>query len=283
MIKLESLKKNYDGFSLDISLEIPSGKVTGLVGKNGAGKSTTIKSILGLVNPDGGKITLFDQPVGKLTAEQKKQLGVAMSDSGFSGYLNVEQVIEILKSMYDTFDEKGFRDMCKRLDLPLNKKIREFSTGMKAKLRVLSALSHKAKLLIMDEPTAGLDVEARNEILDILREYLNENEDCSILISSHISSDLEGLCDDVYLIHDGKIILHEDTDRLLGNYGILKVSDEQFETLERDHILSYKKEKYGYRCFTDEKQFYIENHPDIVVENGGIDDLILMMTGGNRE
>lgn len=282
MIKLENLKKNYDGFSLDVSLEIPSGKVTGLVGKNGAGKSTTIKSILGLVNLDSGKIILFNREVGKLTAAQKKDIGVAMSDSGFSGYLTVEQVIGILSSMYDTFDEKGFRDMCRKLNLPLNKKIKDFSTGMKAKLRVLSAISHKARLLILDEPTSGLDVEARNEILDILRNYLNENEDCSLLISSHISSDLEGLCDDVYLIHDGKIILHEDTDRLLGNYGILKVSEEMFEKLEKEHILSYKKEKYGYCCFTDEKKFYIENYPDIVVENGGIDDLILMMTGGNR-
>ncbi|MBQ1827451.1 MAG: ABC transporter ATP-binding protein, partial [Erysipelotrichaceae bacterium] len=213
MIKLENLKKNYDGFSLDVSLEIPSGKVTGLVGKNGAGKSTTIKSILGLVNPDSGKITLFNQPVGKLTAAQKKDIGVAMSDSGFSGYLNVENVIGILSAMYDEFDEKKFREMCRKFNLPLNKKIKDFSTGMKAKLRVLSAISHKARLLILDEPTSGLDVEARNEILDILREYLNENDDCSILISSHISSDLEGLCDDVYLIHDGKIILHEDTDR----------------------------------------------------------------------
>ena len=153
-------------------------------------------------------------------------------------------------------------------------------TGMKAKLRVLTALSHKARLLIMDEPTSGLDVEARNEILDMLRDYLVENEDCSILISSHISSDLEGLCDDIYLIHKGRIILHEDTDKILSNYGILKMDGETYEKMDRSHILEAKKESYGYRCLSDEKQYYVENYPGIVVENSGIDDLILMLTGG---
>ena len=163
--------------------------------------------------------------------------------------------------------------------MPLGKVIREFSTGMKAKVRVLSAISHRAKLLIMDEPTSGLDVEARNDILDILREYLKENEDCSILISSHISSDLENLCDDIYLIHEGKIILHEDTDRILSSYAILKVDEETYGKMDRSYVLKEKKENYGYRCLTDQKQFYMENYPEIVVENGSIDDLILMLTG----
>ena len=131
----------------------------------------------------------------------------------------------------------------------------------------------------MDEPTSGLDVEARNDILDILREYLKENEDCSILISSHISSDLENLCDDIYLIHEGKIILHEDTDRILSSYAILKVDEKAYEEMDRNYILKARKESYGYRCLTDQKQFYSENYPEIVMENGSIDDLILMLTG----
>ena len=151
---------------------------------------------------------------------------------------------------------------------------------MRAKLRVLVAISHKAKLLIMDEPTAGLDVEARNDILDLLRKYLADNEDCSILLTSHISSDLEGLCDDVYLLNDGKIILHEDTDTILSNYGVIKVDEEMYEKLDKTLILSSRKDHYGYQCFTNDRKFYAENYPGIVIENGSIDDLILMMTGG---
>lgn len=280
MISIENLVKKYDGFELNISLEIPSGKVSGLVGKNGAGKSTTIKSILGLVKPNSGKVVLMGKDVTDITARDKQKLGVALSESGFSGYLTVKDVIDIMKNMYQDFNADSFRKLCRKFDLPMDKRIKDFSTGMKAKLRVLTALSHKARLLIMDEPTSGLDVEARNEILDMLRDYLVENEDCSILISSHISSDLEGLCDDIYLIHKGRIILHEDTDKILSNYGILKMDGETYEKMDRSHILEAKKESYGYRCLSDEKQYYVENYPGIVVENSGIDDLILMLTGG---
>lgn len=279
MITIENLVKKYRDFELNVSLEIPDGQVCGLVGKNGAGKSTTIKSILGLVRPDSGKVIVMGKNVADMKANDKQNIGVALAESGFSGYLTVNDVIAILKNMYDDFDEDYFRHLCIRFDVPLGKVIREFSTGMKAKVRVLSAISHRAKLLIMDEPTSGLDVEARNDILDILREYLKENEDCSILISSHISSDLENLCDDIYLIHEGKIILHEDTDRILSSYAILKVDEKTYEEMDRNYILKARKESYGYRCLTDQKQFYIENYPEIVVENGSIDDLILMLTG----
>ena len=279
MITIENLVKKYRDFELNVSLEIPDGQVCGLVGKNGAGKSTTIKSILGLVRPDSGKVIVRGKNVADMKANDKQNIGVALAESGFSGYLTVNDVIAILKNMYDDFDEDYFRHLCIRFDVPLGKVIREFSTGMKAKVRVLSAISHRAKLLIMDEPTSGLDVEARNDILDILREYLKENEDCSILISSHISSDLENLCDDIYLIHEGKIILHEDTDRILSSYAILKVDEKTYEEMDRNYILKARKESYGYRCLTDQKQFYSENYPEIVVENGSIDDLILMLTG----
>ena len=280
MLNVEKIVKNYGDFRLDVSFEIPDGTVTGIVGKNGAGKSTTIKLILGLIRPDEGHVYINGKEASQLSGKDKQELGVALSESGFSSYLCIKDIIVILRKMYPDFDEKFFTDNCNIQKLPFDKKIKEFSTGMRAKLRVLVAISHKAKLLIMDEPTAGLDVEARNDILDLLRKYLADNEDCSILLTSHISSDLEGLCDDVYLPNDGKIILHEDTDTILSNYGVIKVDEEMYEKLDKTLILSSRKDHYGYQCFTNDRKFYAENYPGIVIENGSIDDLILMMTGG---
>ncbi len=280
MIRVDNLVKNYGDFHLNVSLEIPDGTVTGIVGKNGAGKSTIIKAILGLIKPDKGHVTVNGSDSCKLTGPEKASLGVALSDSGFSSYLDVEDVICILQKTYPAFDEEFFRSSCISHGLTLDKKIKDYSTGMRAKLRVLVAISHRAQLLIMDEPTSGLDVEARNEILDLLRQYLTDNDRCSILLTSHISSDLESLCDDIYLLHDGKIVLHEDTDTILSNYALLKTNEDTYARLDKSYILSTRKESFGYVCFTNEKQFYAENYPDIVIENGRIDDLILMMTGG---
>ena len=280
MVKVNNLVKNYGDFKLEVSLEIPDGAVTGIIGKNGAGKSTTIKAILGLIEPDGGSITIGGKEVSTLTLADKEKLGVVLSDAGFSNYITLKDVICILRKMYPTFDESFFRKQCELQKLPLNKKLKDFSTGMRAKSRVLVAISHKANLLVMDEPTSGLDVGARNEVLDLLRDYLAANDECSILLTSHISSDLEGLCDDIYMINDGKVILHEDTDAILGRYGILKADEEAYEKLDKNYILSSKKTGFGYSCITNERQYYLDNYPGIVVENGNIDDLILLMTGG---
>ncbi|MBQ5342908.1 MAG: ABC transporter ATP-binding protein [Oscillospiraceae bacterium] len=280
MVKIDNLIKRYGDFTLDISMEIPRGKVTGLVGRNGAGKTTTIKALLGLIKTDGGSVTVMGRDAAELTAEDRKRIGAALSESGFSGLLRVKDVADILAAMYDDADRDSFLGLCKKFGLPEDKPIKEFSTGMKAKLRVLTALSHRSDLLIMDEPTAGLDVEARNEILDMLRDYLTGNEDCSILISSHISSDLENLCDDIYLINNGKIILHEDTDRLLDSYGVMRVDEETYGTLDKQHILAVRKENFGYSCFADDRRYYEENCPGLVIQKGSIDDLILIMAGG---
>ncbi len=282
MLKIEHLKKNYGNFSLDCSLEVKEGCVTGLIGQNGAGKSTTFKAILGLISTDSGKIRILGKDLQNFTPEDKEQLGVVLSDSGFSGYLTIHDIIPILKNLYRKFDEKFFTEQVRRFQLPLDKQIKEFSTGMKAKLKVLVAVSHRAKLLIMDEPTAGLDVIARDELLEMLREFMEKDESLSILISSHISSDLESLCDDLYMIHQGRIILHEDTDVLLSDYALLKVDDQQYSMLDKQFILRSKRETYGYSCLTNQKQYYMENYPKIVVEKGSIDELITMMVRGTE-
>ena len=280
MLKIEHLQKTYDQFLLDCSMEVRPGCITGLIGQNGAGKSTTFKAVLGLIAMDGGTVRILGKDIREFSAKDREALGVVLSDSGFSGYLTVKDIIPVLKNLYSGFEQDWFREQLQRFKLPMDKKIKEFSTGMKAKLKVLTAISHNAGLLILDEPTAGLDVIARDELLEMLREFMEKEAQRAILISSHISSDLENLCDDLYMIHDGKIILHEDTDVLLSDYALLKVSEKQFAKLDREFILRSKKESYGYRCLTNQKQFYLENYPQIAIEKGSIDEVITMLIRG---
>ena len=281
MLRLEKVRKKYKQFELECSLKVRPGCVTGLIGKNGAGKSTTFKAILGLITLDEGEISIFGKSVDGLGVADKEKIGVVLSDSGFSGYLTVRDLIPILRNMYGSFRQEEFIQRCEQFELPLNKKIKEFSTGMKRKLQLLAALSHETKLLILDEPTAGLDVLARDEMLGLLREYM-ETEDRSILISSHISGDLEHFCDDFYMIDEGKILLHEEMDVLLDEYALLKVTQEQYREMDQTYLLRRKKEEFGYSCLTDQKQFYLDNYPQITVEKGNMDELIMMMIRGEK-
>lgn len=284
MLQLTDVKKNYGTFALDVSMQVSPGRITGLIGANGAGKSTTFKAILNLISIDAGTITVFGKPVTALTVQDKEEIGAALSDSGFSEYLTVEDVTAILRNMYHRFDEAQFKEKCRRFGLPEKKKIKEFSTGMRAKLKLLAAMSHDAKLLILDEPTAGLDVVAREEMLEMLQDYLadTKGEERAVLISSHISSDLEKFCDDLYMIDNGKMILHEETDVLLDDYGILKVDEAQYERLDWTHFLARKRESFGYSVLVRERQYYRDNYPDYVMEKSSIDDVIIMMTKGER-
>ena len=282
MLKIDHLRKNYGSFVLDCSLEVQPGCITGLIGQNSAGKTTMFKAILGLISIDEGTIRIFGKDLKDFTAKDKQELGVVLSDSGFSRYLTIEDIIPVMESLYPGFDKNFFKEQAKRFQLPEKKRIKDFSTGMKAKLKVLATISNKAKLLILDEPTAGLDVVARDELLEMLREFMEQDEERSILISSHISSDLETLCDDLYMIHDGKIILHEDTDVLLSDYGLLKVDSQQYAGLDKNYILRKKEESYGYSCLTNQKQYYMENYPGIAIEKGSIDEVITMMIRGER-
>lgn len=283
MIRLKELTKVYKDFDLNISMEIKPGTVAGLIGKNGAGKSTTIKAILGLIKPTSGKIEVLGKNPLEFSSKDRSSIGACLAESGFSRTLNVNDVTAILKKMYPEFNEDAFRSQCKKQGLPFDKVIGDFSTGMKAKLRVLTALCHDAKILILDEPTAGLDVMARNDILDMLRNYMAEDEERCMLISSHISTDLEGLCDEIYMIGDGRLILHEDTDILMGKYGIIKLSNDDYAKMDKSYIVSTRKQPYGYDCLTNEKQFYMENYPTTAIENSNLDSVIMLILGGSSE
>ena len=281
LIQLQDVTKSYMQFKLHCSMELKEGYITGLIGLNGAGKSTTFKAILGLLTPDSGEVTVFGHEPGQLTQEDRENMGVVLADSGFSGWLTVADIMAIQAAMYRHLDKNSFRDKCEQFQIPLNKQIKEFSTGMRAKLKLLIALSHDAKLLILDEPTAGLDVVARDELLDMMRDYM-ETPNRGILISSHIAGDLEGLCDDIYMLEKGEVILHEDTDVLLNEYGVLKVTNEQYADMDKNYIVRRKKENWGWQLLTDQKQYYQENARGLAIEKSGIDEVILMLTKGER-
>lgn len=264
MLDIKGVKKSYGEFQLDCSLNVEKGRITGLVGENGAGKSTVFKAVLGLISYDGGEIKILGKTPQELSEKEKEQMGVVLAEAGFSGYLKGKDVKAVLAKLYPKFEEEKFLQMCERYQIPLDKFLKEYSTGMKAKLNLIIALTHQADFLM----------------LDILRTYMEEEPERSILISSHISSDLEHLCDDIYVIHKGKIVLHEEMDRILEKYAMLKVSEEQYQALDKNYILKERKENFGIACLTNEKQYYTENYPEIVVESGSLDQVILMLTGG---
>lgn len=280
MLKLTHLTKQYQDFTLDCSMEVRAGSITGLIGANGAGKSTTFKAVLGLISHDGGEMELFGRKREAPAVEDKQRIGAVLAETGFSGELTVKDVSRVLAAFYPAFDAKLFLSKAKELSLPEGKRIREFSTGMKAKLRVLGAICHRAELLILDEPTAGLDVLARDQILDLLRGCIGEDENRAILISSHISGDLEQLCDDFYMIDGGRVLCHEETDRLLSDYAVLKIAEKDYDALDKSYIIRRRRESFGWSLLTDQKRFYAENCPGMVVERITMDEYIMMMIKG---
>ena len=203
MITMQNVRKTYGNFTFEISMELPEGQILGLIGKNGAGKSTAIKLILGLCRAEEGTVTVLGSDSKELSEKVKQDIGVSLAESGFSGELTVNDVKHILKKMYHSFDENYFIKQSENLKLPMNKKIKEFSTGMKAKLRVLTAMTHHAKLLIMDEPTRGIDVGAKYEIYQLIIDLANRGK-VVIVVSSEMP-ELLGICDRIMVMSGGRL------------------------------------------------------------------------------
>ncbi len=283
MLVVKDIRKTYNDFTLDLSLRVLKGHITGLVGENGAGKTTLFKLILNLIKSDGGNILLFDKDIKKFNNKDKTRIGVVLAESTFCSYFNSKDIISIMEKFYPKFNKTYYLDKLNKLNIPLDKKIQGFSTGMKAKLKLVIALSHEADFLILDEITAGLDVIARDEILKMLQEYMEAKENRSILISSHISNDLETICDDIYMINQGKIILHEDTDVILNDYGIVKVDVDTFNNLDKSQVLSYLNTTYSINCLVKNKKYYQENYPKIIIEKASLDSVIEIMLKGVRQ
>lgn len=281
-IKVKNLNKKYEGFELkNISFEIPEGSIVGLIGENGAGKTTTIKSILNIINSEG-EIQVLGKDIKQNEKEIKSKLGVVLDDSFLSEYLTPKKINSIMKDFYNTWDKKLFEKYIKIFKLPENKMIKDFSSGMKMKLKIATAISHKPQILILDEPTSGLDPIVRNEILDIFRQFITEDETRSILVSTHITTDLEHISDYIMFIKNGEITLNLPTSEILENYGIVKCDEKDFSKISKEDYEYYRKEKYQYEVLVKNKKMIKSKYGISTIDKASIEDIMLFYIKGEK-
>ena len=277
-LELNNVTKKYSDFTLDhINLNLPTGSILGFVGENGAGKSTTIKLILDTMKRQEGSITVLGEDNLTLSAKTKENIGVVFDDCCFPEVMNLKNVNQAMKGIYKQWDSSLFYQYSKKFRLPESKSIKEYSRGMRMKLSIACALSHHAKLLILDEATSGLDPVVRDEILDVFLEFI-QDESNSIFISSHIISDLEKICDYICLIHDGHILFSEPKDDLLETYGILKCSDSDFTHVPKDAVIGYRKNQFGIEALV--KKRLVSNQ--FIIDPATIEDIMLFYIKGKH-
>ncbi len=282
ILSVKGLSKKYDNFELNnINIELPKGMIMGLIGENGAGKSTTIKAILNLIHTEEGKIEIFGLDNKKEERKIKEDLGVVLDDSFLSEYLNATDIHKIMKNMYKNWDEKLYFSYLENFKLPKNKRLKEYSSGMKMKLKIMVALSHHPKLLILDEPTSGLDPIARNEILDLLQEFI-QDENHGILVSSHITSDLEHIADYITFIHNGEKIFSKTRDELLENYAMVKCSEEEFKKIDKKDFVKYKKNRYEYEVLVENRYQFKQKYQGLIMDKSSLEDIMLIYSKGEK-
>lgn len=275
VIEIKNVTKDYGDFKLDnISFEVPEGSVCGFIGQNGAGKTTTIKAILDVINADEGEIFVFGRDMKNDSAKLREDIGVVFDEMGFHEFMTGKDINIMMKNIYRNWDEKAYFDYLKRFSLPIKKQCGSFSRGMRMKLQIAVALSHNAKLLIMDEPTSGLDPIVRNEMLQIFREYVVE-EDHTILLSSHITGDLEKLADEVVFINGGKIVLAGNKDDILEKHGLLKCKKEELKNIRESFIVNAQPGTFGIEVLVNDRNACIKLYPGMVIEQASLEDIML--------
>lgn len=274
-INITGLSKAYDDFSLkDINLSLPKGSIMGLIGENGSGKSTTLKAMLDIVKRDSGTIRILGLNPDTDETRIKEQIGVVWGESHFHEFLNALQVSNMLGKIYKQWDHDLFLNYLNQFSLPEKKKIKEYSKGMRMKLSIAAALSHHPQLLILDEATSGLDPVVRDEILTLFFEFIEDGEH-SVLISSHITSDLDKVADYITMIHNGSILFSETKDFLLDDLGILKCGKEELEHLSGLDIVGIRSSAYQSECLIRGRQAVQERWPHLVVDRTNIEEIML--------
>ena len=283
-IEMKKVVKAYDrGFRLgELNITIPSGVIVGLIGENGAGKTTMIKSLLNVIRIDQGTIRIFEQDHQQQESKIKEDIGVVLDQTFFPELLTPKEINSIMKEIYSSWDQELFFQYLKDFSLPVDKQIRKMSKGMRKKLEIATALAHHPKLLILDEPTSGLDPVVRNEVLDLFLDFIQE-EDHTILFSTHITSDLEHIADQIIFIDQGKILLNQSRDELLDNYGILKCPLEQTDTIDTQDYIAYKKNRYDAEFLVTNRRAVQKKYTDSIVDPASLEDLMVFMIKGVRK
>ena len=277
---VSGLTKTYQDFVLDhVSFSVPSGSIVGLIGENGAGKSTTINAALGLIQKEDGVVSILDRE--ELDGDIKEQIGVVFDGSNYPEILSPRKLNRVMKNIYRTWDEQVYLRLLKQFSLPADKQIRQFSKGMKMKLAISAAFSHHSRLLILDEATSGLDPVVRDDILDMLLGFV-QDEGHSILVSSHITSDLEKIADYIVFIHEGKVVFEKPKDELTEGYGVIKCGAAQFDALDKADIIAYRKMDYEWQILVSDRERMQKKYPKALVVPATIDEIMLLYVKGEK-
>lgn len=270
-IEVRNVSRSYPQFALkNISFSVPCGSVVGFIGENGAGKSTTIRAILGLLKKGEGSITVLGENADELSPATKEKIGVVFDGLTFPENLNVKQLDKVMRGIYKTWNSEKFFGFMTRFELPLDKKFKSFSRGMVMRLSIAAALSHDVQLLILDEPTSGLDPVMRSEILDIFLEFM-QDETHSILISTHITSDLDHIADYICFIHKGEIVFTEERNQMMERHRILKCTDEQLASIDKSDIIGVRKGRFQNEVLT----CAADKYPDIPADAPTIEEIMV--------
>ena len=277
---ISGLTKTYKDFMLNgVSFSVPCGSIVGLIGENGAGKSTTINAVLGLIQKEAGSICVLGKE--QLDNEIKEQIGVVFDGNNYPEIFSTRKLNRVMKDIYHSWEEHTFLNLLKKFSLPTDKPIKQFSKGMKMKLAIAVALSHNSKLLILDEATSGLDPVIRDDILDILLDFA-QDETHSILISSHITTDLEKIADYIVFIHEGQVVFSKLKDELIEQYGIIKCGAAQFGALDKSDIIVYRKMDYEWQALVADRAAMKKKYPKALIDSASIDEIMLLYVKGER-
>ena len=279
-LTVSGLTKTYQDFVLDqVSFSVPSGSIVGLIGENGAGKSTTINAALGLIQKEAGQVSVLGRE--GLDGDTKEEIGVVFDGSNYPEILSPRKLNGVMRNIYRSWDETAYFRLLQQFSLPPDKPLKQFSKGMKMKLAIAVALSHHSRLLILDEATSGLDPVVRDDILDMLLDFVQE-EDHSILVSSHITSDLEKIADYIVFIHEGKVVFSKPKDELVEQYGIIKCGAAQFEALDKPDIIVYRKMDYEWQVLVADRAAMKKKYPKALIVSASIDEIMLLYVKGER-
>lgn len=281
ILRLKGVTRRFDSFTLQpLDLEVPGGAIMGLIGENGAGKTTTLRLILGAIHRDGGSITVFGKDLDAQPAHIREEIGVVFDECCFHESMTPKNLDMVFKGIYQNWSSSAFERYCHSLKLPMKKKIKDFSRGMKMKLSIATALAHAPRLLLLDEATSGLDPVVRDDVLELLQEFVSDEEH-SVLFSSHITEDLEKIADYVAYLHRGRLQFVRSKDELLYEYGIVKCGKSEFERMDASDFAAWRENAYEIQALTENREAARRKYPNCVIDRAGLEDIMLLYSKGN--